>query len=266
MRVVKHQVREPFCYLYPISDVHLGSKDFGEESEAKLRGYLNWVEKTPEARITLVGDILNTATRDTKGSLADQKLHLKDQIDFAYELFKPVKEKIIGATDGWHETVLEKYCGLSPTTTLCALLGVEYLGYSGAIVLGVGQRKRTAEERNPTPNCTYIIYQHHTTGGGATPGGKINRIDRLRLLVANADVYLGAHNHALGAMPVTTHIIDERTGAVEERRQLLVDCGGYFQWNGSYAEAMQLPPLKRGSARIRFEGGGGRTKDVHVDL
>ena len=266
MRVVKHQVREPFCYLYPIADAHLGSKDFGEESESKLRGYLDQVEKTPEARITLVGDIMNTATLTSKGSPHEQRLDLQAQLDLAFKLFKPVRGKIIAASDGWHETALQKYCGYSPTITLCNLLGIEYLGYSGVIVLGVGRHSRPNEKNGWGPNCTYVIYQHHTTGGGATPGGKINRVDRLRLLVANADVYLGAHNHALGAMPVTTHIIDERTGAVEERRQLLVDCGGYVQWNGSYAEAMQLPPLKRGSARIRFEGGGGRTKDVHVDL
>jgi len=263
MRAVKHWVKDPVCYLYPISDVHLGSKDFDEESEDKLCGYLRWIEKTPEARAVLVGDILNTATLTTKGSPHEQRLDLQEQLDLAFKLFKPIKGKIIGASDGWHETVLQRYVGYSPTVTLCNLLGIEYFGYSGVTVLGVGQHRQG--NRKPFPDCSYVIYQHHTTGGGATPGGKINRVDRLRLIVANADVYLGAHNHALGAMPVETYIVDERTGLIAPKRQLLVDCGGYVAWDGSYAEAMQLPPLKRGSARIRFNGSGDR-KDVHVDL
>ena len=264
MRVVKHWVKDSVAYLYPISDVHLGSKDFDKEAEAKLGGYIKHVAETDNARITLVGDIMNCATRTTKGSPHEQLYGLQEQKAKAIELFEPVKDKIIAASEGWHEAKVDDFAGYTPTVGLCERLGVPYLGNSGVIVLGVGTMGR-GEEREETPLVNYIIYQHHTTGGGSTPGGKMNRVDKLRSLVANADVYLGAHNHALGVMVAEIYVVDARTGRASPLRQVLVDCGGYVQWDGSYAERLQLPPFKRGSPRIRFDSRG-KEKDVHVAI
>lgn len=266
MRVVKHWVKEPVAYLIPISDVHLGSKDFDDESEKKLRGYVNWVKERSNARITLIGDILNCATKETKGSPFDQKLDLQDQIKLACKLFEPVKKKIIAVSEGWHETVLQNYAGYSPTITICEKLGLEYLGNSGVIILGVGIHRGRLDRKNfSSPNVTYSIYQHHTTGGGATPGGKINRVDKLRMLVANADLYLGGHNHALGVMTPEIYVINPNAATIEVQRQHLVDTGGYVQWSESYAERLELPPFKRGSPRIRFDSKN-RKKDIHVNI
>ncbi len=112
-------------------------------------------------------------------------------------------------------------------------------------------------------NQFYLGYFHHTTGGGATVGGKINRVDKMRQLMINADFYCGSHNHMLGAVPVAVPYFDKRLKNITLLKQILVDCGGYLEWNESYAEAKQLPPMKLGSPRIRLDG---KTKDLHISL
>jgi hypothetical protein len=81
--------------------------------------------------------------------------------------------------------------------------------------------------------------------------------------VTNADVYIGSHNHALSAAPVVSMEYNPYSETVEQRKQLIVSAGGYLEWNDSYAEAMQLEPMKIGSPRIRLDG---KIKDAHVSL
>ena len=109
----------------------------------------------------------------------------------------------------------------------------------------------------------YTFYVHHTTGGGTTPGGKINRVDKLRQIVSNADCYLGGHNHSLGAMSVTTRTVDTNHKSIIEQRQVIVDCGSYVKYDDNYSEQMALQPVKLGSPRVRLDG---TKKDIHVSF
>ena len=138
-------------YLIPIGDCHIGDKAFNKESENKLKGYINWIKNTPNSRVILMGDILNCATRVSKTSPFEQNMDLKEQIEYAYKLFSPIKEKIVGAIDGNHELRLADYTGYSPTITLCEKLGTQYFGDSAILLFGLGCRKKN----NQSPRATF---------------------------------------------------------------------------------------------------------------
>ena len=268
MRVKEFKTKYNDIYLIPISDTHIGDKAFENTSERKLKGYIDWIKKTPNAYCILNGDILNVATRGSKTSPFEQNLDLKDQIEKAVQLFKPIKEKILGAIDGNHCVRISDFTGYSPMISLCERLNIDYMKDSAVYLLRLGCRKN-----NRSPRATFTIYSHHGNGGGKTPGSKMNRIDCMRSIVANADVFIGSHTHMLGAIPAITQIINEQTGKVELVRQMLVDTGSYLEWNNSYAERLMLQPCKLGSPRIhlivkRKEHKDIETieKDVHVSL
>jgi len=161
------------------------------------------------------------------------------------------------------------FCGYSPMISICERLGIDYMGDSGVYLIRMG-----CHSNKGIPRATFTVYSHHTTGGnGRTIGSKINRVEVMRELVANADVYVGSHNHMLGAVPAVTQMINPISGKIEVVRQMLVDCGGYLEHNNTYAERMMLPPLKIGSPRIHLiikrsdKGGKEEThRDVHVSL
>ncbi len=256
-------IKQKEAYIVPIGDIHLGDNAFTDESERKLKGYIEWVRKRQNARIILMGDIFNVSTRISK-TTPFQKMSLKDEMDYAIELFRPVRKKIIGAIDGNHEYRATDFMDYSPLIPFCHYLGVRYFQYSAVFRIGVGvDNKGRAGKPELRPNVNYLIYAHHTTGGGSTVGGRINRVDKLRQILVNADIYLGAHNHALISAPVEGFICDVRSGNISRIRQYIIDCGSYLDWNESYAEMRMYPPQKLGSPRIRLDG---RKKDVHVSL
>jgi hypothetical protein len=258
-------VKDPKAYLIPIGDTHIGDRCFTEYAQRKLRGYIEWVKNNKNARVILMGDIFNVATRTSKTS-PFQTMSLKEEMDFALKLFEPIKKQIIVALDGNHENRATDFMDYSPMIPFCHALGIRYGGYSSVVKLSVGKTNKGDDGKGSKyirPAVNYIIYAHHTSGGGNTVGGRINRVDRMRQIFANADVYLGAHNHGLINAPIDIFFCDTNTLKVSRQRQHLVDCGSYVDWNNSYAERLMFCPSKLGSPKIEF-GSAGRKKDIHV--
>jgi len=255
MRYGECRIRADYGYVLPISDCHIGDAAFEDYGYSKLCENIEWVESEPNARVFLNGDILNVATRSSASSPMFQTRNLQGQVDLAVKLFKRIAEqkKIVGAIDGNHEDRLKDFVGYSPLSSLCHILDIPYYQYSAVISYMVGKGKGIA----------YTMYHHHTSGGGATPGGKMNRVDKLRQLVCNCDCYIGSHNHQLGVIPVTTRVVDVIHKKITIQRQLLIDSGSYLGWDDSYAEAKMFPPVKIGSPRIRIDG---KRRDTHVSV
>jgi len=98
------RIKNDVSYIIPIGDLHIGDKAFSDNSRSKLNGYLKWVKETPDARIILNGDLLNCATRQSKTSPFEQDMTLEEQITAVCEFLDPVKDRIVGAVCGNHET------------------------------------------------------------------------------------------------------------------------------------------------------------------
>jgi hypothetical protein len=266
------------AYLIPIGDIHIGDKAFGKKGRDKLRGYINWVKERPNARIFIMGDVFNVASRTSKTSPFESN---PDEYLEADGLFKPVAKQIIGAIDGNHEARMIDMFGYSPLQAFCSRLGVPYCGWSAVVELNVGntskgdKRARTVKGRYRWN--TYHVYCHHTTGGGGSLGGALNRSVKLQELVQGIDVYCGGHNHQL-VTGVRSVMMPYPPGhRMVERKITYVDCGSYLDWDESYAERGMMPQGKLGSPRIRFSGfrntrdanyAGAQadSRDVHVSL
>ena len=248
-------------FLTTIGDLHIGDKGFTKESEKVLVEKINSIFNNDNAFAFLNGDILNLATRNSKSSPFEQTMNLEEQIDKAVELFYPTKDRILGAVDGNHEHRMADFSGYSPTVAVCSMLGIPYFKYTAVLDLKMGKKMR--EDREST-RVSYVLVFSHTTGGGKKVGSKINRVDEMRTTtVTNADGYFGSHNHMLGAVPLISKEYDSRNKCIIDRVQLLVDCGGYLQWDNSYPEKGQLQPFKVGSPTVILNG---KKKEMQVIL
>lgn len=253
MKYGECRIEDDHAYVLPISDCHVGDAAFEGDGYKLLKENIDWVRSEPNARVFLNGDILNVATRFSASSPFEQTMNLQQQVEFAIKMFMPIKDKIVGCIDGNHELRLQDFVGYSPLTPICHELNIPYYKHSAVMVFIVGKGNGIA----------YSMYMHHTCGGGSTPGGKMNRVDKLRQLVSNCDAYIGSHNHQLGVIPVTTRTVDIIHKKIVVQRQVLIDSGSYLSWNDSYAEAKMLPPAKLGSPRVRLNG---KRKDIHVSV
>ena len=187
--MITHIETLPFeeMYLVPIGDVHLGDKAFTKESRMKLRETIDFVAEHENARVVLMGDILNTATRGSKTSPFEQNMDLKEQIETSRSLFQPIAGKIIGAVTGNHEGRIEDFAGYDPTIALCHLLGIKHFKYTGVVTFRLGERMDRGKVKNMV---SYTAVFQHSVGGGKKIGSKLNRAEEMRnCTISNADIY-----------------------------------------------------------------------------
>lgn len=259
MLYLESQIPQKTAFIVPIGDIHAGDPSFTEKQQSRLKQMINFVAAHENARVILMGDLVNVATRASKTAPWNQT---EGEENIIIKLFTPIKEKIITAIEGNHEMRLLDYANYSITQSICRALQIPYGGLSCVVnvkvrTVGRAEQKRGAFRQN------YTFYCHHTTGGGSTIGGKINRVEKLRQMVVNADVYLGGHSHLLAASPVACAYVDSSHKKVEFKDQWVVDCGGYLEWSNSYAEAKEYPPNKLGSPIIELQG---RVHKIKVSL
>ena len=267
MECKAYKFKETQIEIIPIGDCHVGDKAFTGESLEKLKGYIDYIKSHSNAYCFLMGDLCNCATLDSKSSPFCQNMDVNQQIKEVVKLFSPIKKRILGAIDGNHELRLERYCGYSPTISICERLEVPYFKNSAVIIFRMcchGPRENS--------RASFTGYFHHTTGGGGTMGSKINKPDQLRGLVGNCDFYCGAHNHSMITGHTIIFKVNETTEKIEQLRQIVLTTGGYLQFNDSYVEEKMLAPMKIGSPKISLivkrsdKNDAEVHKDIHVSL
>jgi hypothetical protein len=261
MECKSYKFKENAIDLIPIGDIHMGDKAFTEESLRKLKGYIDYIKNHSNAYCFLMGDLCNCATLDSKSSPFCQNMDVNAQIKAIVDIFKPIKKKILGAIDGNHELRLERYCGYSPTISICERLEIPYFKNSAVIIF-----RLCCHGPRDVSRTSFSGFFHHTTGGGATMGSKINKPEALRGLVGNCDFYCGAHNHSMITGHTIIFKVNETTEKIEQLRQIILTTGGYLQFDNSYVEEKMLPPMKIGSPKISLITKQHNHNEVHKDI
>lgn len=253
-------IPDKVAYIICVGDLHFSDKAFKDLSYKKLLGYRDWVMQNPNSRVVLGGDMFNVATRESRTSPFGQRMSMNDEMNEIVEILTPIKKQIAGAIEGNHEFRAIDFLDLSLTEALCGKLDIPYMGISGVINFKVG-KKRSLSGGQWHQN--YYIYFHHTTGGGNTLGGGLNRVEKLGNIVERVDCYCGFHNHKLSMSKSIIYYPNPDSKKVDERVLSHLTCGGYLQYDGSYAEKGMLRPTKLGSPRIRLDG---MKHDLHISL
>lgn len=227
---IKHR-RPDILNIYPIGDIHAGSIACAEE-EAKKQ-----VDKILNDKFGYVigmGDYADCIIKDDKrfqtnglAKWVEADNIVESQLNFVYNLFLPVKNKIICLLTGNHEeTIHDKYQN-NFTLNLARKLGVRYAGYQCFINLHT-QRYNSQDKHG------YRIHAWHGDGAAQTEGARMMRLMRL-VNDIEADIYLMGHLHA-----VTKHTPDRlvcRNGKVKSMRLLATMTGA---WLKGYAQSPDL--------------------------
>jgi len=258
MQVVHVDIPHECGYLIPIGDLHRGDRHLSARGLGKLKGYLDWVRERENARVFLMGDILNVASRSSKTNPFESTSG-DDEYAKAIELFRPYAKQIVGCITGNHEQRMHKEFGFNPLKPFCNELGIPFCGFSACLRLRVGKRK----DRKNEFEQTYWGFVHHGVGGGGTLGSAINRKAKLQEIVHGMDFYMAGHDHQLIAG--TRNILLPKRDNIEHQRVHYIDTGSFLDWNESYAEEAAMPIGKQGAPRLRFDGRK-RHHDLHVSI
>lgn len=230
--------------IIPIADTHLGDPLFDRD---KLDEVLYFVVKN-DAKIMLLGDIITAELKHTIGNIFKTKLNPQEEIEIAIDIFRPLKDRIIGIVQGNHEKRIEKETGLDVSRILALELGLVDFYDPDSVLLDIKLGK------NPHGKpYIYTILGFHGWGSGRKLGGKLDKAREGKNIVHDADVYVVGHYHSVFFGAESLRYYDKRTDKNYSLSQFIVGANGFLRY-GDYSERLALLQQVCGITIINLSG------------
>jgi hypothetical protein len=230
--------------IVPISDLHWGSKECDKK---RFLEYVEWIKNTENVFCFLNGDIIDNALTDSPGgAIFDNTMTPSRQAKSITGVLAQIAHKILWAQPGNHEQRTMKRTDFDPLYWICRELEIPYYDQPlFADILWNGNR--------------FNFYCMHGTGGGRTPGGKLNTAVRPMEFTDFIMFYVMGHVHDPINNPIIRRCIlreyDEKGGLaklrVVDRVQHTVIASAWLDFFGGYgARAGYAPPPRGATACI----------------
>jgi len=227
----------PKILLVPFGDLHVGAK---ESNEKKIDEYIDWIKNNKNARVILMGDIMNLGSRDSVGGgVFDDIIEPQEQYNLVLEKFRPIKDRIWGLLAGNHEeNRIRSKTSFDLSKMLAKALGVAFGGFGCYFKVRYGSQN-------------YIIYATHGSSGATKAHTRLKAVTDLSGHF-DAEIYLHGHLHELESYQGLFYRVSKRHAEVVKGKRLFVLTGHYLDYEGSYAQAKNMRPTKLGSPKIKL--------------
>ena len=241
--------------LHIFSDWHIGDKHC---NMAEIRRSIAQVKTKPNAYVILNGDLLNNATKTSVSDSYAEKMPPMEQIRLAVELLEPIKDRILMATTGNHESRSYRTDGLDITAMLMVQLGLEdkYCREGGVLFLKLGEHTKYEARNTSRPNIKtqvrYSIYVTHGSGGGRKEGAKAIRLADMASIV-DVDIYVHGHTHLPLTMKQACYRTDMSNCKVTLVDKLFVNTAAKLRYGG-YGQTFEFKPASTANPVIYLNG------------
>ena len=256
MKVIKRQLSDKLKYitLEIIADWHLGSPECNRN---EINKQVSRIADNPNMFCILNGDLIDNAIENSVGDVYSQELSPMAQLEVARDTLIPIKDKILCVTgNSNHEGRTYRKTGVNLNALLADSLGLsDYYSDEGVFMfLTLGQLKGYRRSVKIPKPVQYTFYITHGAGGGASVGGKANRLQKLSFI--GSDIIVHSHTHLPLTFKENFFRIDYANAKVIQTTQLFVNSsamlnyGGYGENKGYKPSALSCPELwLNGSAK-----------------
>lgn len=107
--------------IYALGDIHVGSPQFNEQA---IKKKIKIIEDDPNAAVCLCGDLGDFGLKNSKTNVYQATMQPREQIDYIYDLFLPIADKISACVPGNHEERFVREVGICPMLTLCSMWNI----------------------------------------------------------------------------------------------------------------------------------------------
>lgn len=203
-----------------MNDLHFGSEAVDYELLDRVFAFI--ASNRENTRILINGDIIQGITKQSKGSLYEQRMTPEEQIEKAVEYFEPYKDLIDCVTMGNHDWRIMEETSIDVIKMFCKYLGIEskYAEYEAVVGYSFN-------------SCYYAVEMYHGSGGGGTIGSVERNLKRFRK--TTADVLYCGHYHKEVAIPFKEYNVDPFNHQVKEYKKWLI-CGNTIVKTEGYAK------------------------------
>lgn len=249
-----------------LSDLHIGNPAHNPVVAQRI---VDWVKERKSRYVLLLGDLTETALRDSYGEIYEQPLSPQKQAEAVVHLLTPIKDRLLGCVSGNHEQRVTQRTSFDPAMIYASALGVPYDPASMVVSIKWAATRAGVSTSSNGGGTYYSIYFTHGWGAARTLGPRLSQPARLRDVVENADVYMTAHLHQPGFFPLDTFHIDLVHDQIVRRQSYYVTLGSSLD-HAEYAEKKGLAPTTMEFPKVELmplahhERGGGNTKRIVV--
>lgn len=255
MKFVKNDLSEDFSQIEIeiFSDLHIGSKrcDFKTIQQRVER-----VKANENVFAIILGDVCNTALKNSKSDVYEEALKPKEQLNQACMLFEPIKDKILGICQGNHENRIDKETNIDILYLMARQLGIEnkYGAVSCLLFIRFGKQKNNKKARSYTSGrkLCYSLYMTHGSGGGGTTGAKANQLEK-RGNIVDSDIVCIGHTHLPLTFRTASYKCDPQNNSAYLKEQVFVNASATLDPE-DYAEKVGLRPSSKTSPVIILDG------------
>ena len=217
-----HKLKGRTIRCYAVADVHIGSR------ECDLQGFeafLRSVAREKDAYIVLVGDIINNGIRDSLTNVYEETMPPSCQVERAFELLTPVKDKILGAVGGNHEARSRKAVDLDPMYTIMCMLGIQNLYRTNFAMLRIILANGNTKSR-------YALMLIH--------GKTANKRKNFEFAVEGVDAIVSGHVHE-GSISRPARLVFTSRNSVVIKPLVSVVATSWLSYGGYAAAALYRP-------------------------
>lgn len=243
-----------FIKLFVLADLHIGDPLC---DEAKILETIDQIKNDPNSYCIINGDIMNWASKTSVSDIYSETLKPMEQIQSAYDLLLPIKDKIIGILTGNHELRAWKSEGIDILRLVARQMGIEdrYSSRSMYIFLRFGSDITGKKENNPSKlprKLCYTLFVNHGSGGGRREGSKVNRLADMAT-IADADIYIHSHTHLPVIMRVPFYRVNLSNSSIQLVDKLFINTGASLNYGG-YGEQFEFKPSSKETPVIKLSG------------
>ena len=178
-KLITHKfVSEPYINIYPLGDVHIGSKEFNVQL---FKEWIEMVRQDPFGYVVIIGDMLNMGLRNSKSNVYEETLSPMEQKEFCYELLNPIADKILAGCSGNHEYRAVKEVGMNPLYDVFCRMRIEDRYRENACFI-----KLTVGKQGKNPNTYGVVLTH---------GSSKSKDEKWTYSVDGCDCFISGHTH-----------------------------------------------------------------------
>lgn len=239
-------------HLYDLGDVHIGNKTCDHDLLDKV---IDKIDGDPQAAWFTTGDVLECAIEGSKSDTYSA-MSVDEEYSSALEKLGRIKRKGLWMIPGNHEARITKRVGIDVGKNLARELGIDYYESTARVNVTCGR-------------ASYFIASTHGKGSGRGRGAATESLNRFGKLYPGFDIYVQGHTHKHIAFHNTAPVLNRKLNLFFYKKQTLVCTGHFMQYEGSYAQTMDLEPMPEGAAVINLRAcgsGNEQYKKVTVDL
>lgn len=233
--IIKHLPANDNIKVIPIADLHIAAKN---SMRKKFISFIDKLAKEPNTYITLGGDLLNNAIKDSISFSYDDDMTPNQEKIWISNQLEKVTDKILMAVPGNHEMRSHKNCDARLIEDICTNLGLRniYRENMAFLKLQIGDINGQGS-RNPT----YTIGQVHGAGGGGTFGAAVNRNVNFAYTFDGLDALITAHFHKGFVVKPARMVIDKHNNKVTQQTFACIGLTSWLMYGGYALRAMMRP-------------------------